>query len=605
MIAALCEISALALLSVESTLLATKTVAPARRQDASVLMESAKSVLFTQTNEKESSAGGTTKTTAQTRTVAAQYESTPSDVWVFAEDSTLEELRRCFLSLRLLEDVDHVYVLGGAATAEREALIAEFGLHAIDTFENVPATTQSVLVCRGTDVLYPDAIKIARTYEMNDKTFLELRSVYSDESALGTNGVLQIDDKRQMVREALSTRGLSTWSTGPALVPSTVLTKTARAQSAEMFFRMCERTGVHGTISDEIISEEISHEQTVAEVQWRALDFRYTSRTWMNSYSGHGLIGATIKLWSTLVNVSLVRRIVAIALVLAFVIDPSVFEFVTTSYLAVGATILAAVLAGGYLAGDRRAITARVREFYFDVEASMYNLYQSLIKPSVRKSDQSIVKKLPSVSFLLILADAVLVYRVAQQYDEVPLTVTENTLRNISMFSGYVLIVSLLVGLGMVIVRQSRTALRREISRGANINSEPVSMIDLSPGGAGCISVSSLEVGSDVEFVSSLPVGNENAKFTCTAQVRSCVEWEGSYRVGLSFSELPQDQLDILETYCSIVYPHAQAREVTSLESPRQAKVKVNGKAEKRFLSYAASFIALSAIIFSNISMWQ
>lgn len=148
--------------------------------------------------------------------------------------------------------------------------------------------------------------------------------------------------------------------------------------------------------------------------------------------------------------------------------------------------------------------------------------------------------------------------------------------------------------------------MRREISRGANLDAEPVSMIDLSPGGAGCISVASYEVGSIVKFDSSLPSFGDNIKFSCAATVRSCVEWNGSYRLGLSFVEINQDQKDVLETYCSIVYPHAQSRATFESERARDIKMpKVHGIPEKRFLSYAASFIALGAIIFSNLSTWR
>jgi hypothetical protein len=317
-------------------------------------------------------------------------------------------------------------------------------------------------------------------------------------------------------------------------------------------------------------------------------------------------MGWTIKAWSLLSSVAVVRRLVAIAAVLAFVVVPSEYSFVTRSYLAGAIAVVAAVLLGGFLAGDSRGIFVRIREIYFDIEASAYNLYKRLIAQENRHNDKAITKKLPAVSALLIAADALLVYRVLRQTNDMYALKLSATVKNVSLFAGYLLLVSLLVGLGMVIVHQARTAMRREISRGANVDGQPLSMIDLSPGGAGCISVSPFEVDTHVKFESSLPTGDENTKFACTAIVRSCVEWNGSYRVGLAFTELNQEQKDTLEIYCSVVYPHEQSRSSFEADKVRSIKVpKLNGKAEKRFLSYAASFIALGAIIYSNISAWR
>ncbi len=604
---AVCEVTLLALVVIETVLLSSGRARVARKQDESVLIESAKSVLFSSKTTQTQAGGATTRVETSQVTASGSFEHAPVDAVVFAEKSTTDELRRCFLSLNLINDVTNVYVIDPSLSSERAQLIKEFNFHAVESYSRLVATTDKVLVCRGTDVLYPDAFDVARTYDIGDEGFLELRSVYSDERALGNNGVIEVSDKRQLIRETLASRGLSTWSTGPAIVNAHAISESTKATSAVSFFRACERNGVHGYITEEVVSEEISHEQTISEVEWRALDFAYTAGAWRHSYarSGSRVIGLFVKAWSAFVNISLVRRIATVAMVLAFTLVPSKFGFVTTSYLTWAAATIAAVMVGSYLSGDTRGILARVREFYFDIEAVMYNGYKSLIKPEDRASDKSIVKKLPVVSFLLVLTDAALVYRVVRQYNNEAETVVIRLLKYGSLFAGYALLVTLLIGLGMVIVRQSRSAMRREISRGANLNSEPVSMIDLSPGGAGCISVTDGEIDSTVTFESSLPTGNENTKFTCSAIVRSSVPWNDSYRVGLSFVDLDQKQHDTLEIYCSIVYPHEQARQSFEAEKVGTIKLgKVNGKAEKRFLSYAASFIALGAIIFSNLSSW-
>lgn len=602
-----CELTLLALVCVETSLMATKVAQPARKPEASALIESAKSVLFTTNNiEIQQSAGGSITKTSTTKIVGAgNFGDTEYDAIVFAEDSTLEELHRCFLSLDLLEDISHVYVIDSTLSPEREALVKEFSFYVAEFFHNIVATTEEVLICRGTDILFPDALNVARTYERQEDTFLELRSVYSDERALGINGIIDISDKRQMIREALSTRSLSTWSTGPALVNAKSLENSVHATSAAAFFGACERTGIHGQLTEEIISEEISHEQTISEVEWRALDFKYSAAAWKNSYktSGTKMIGLGIKTWSAMINASFIRRIAAIALVLLFVIAPARFSFVTIDYITVAGVTIAAIMSGSYLAGDRRGIFSRIREYYFDVEAVLYNIYKVFIKPEKRSSDKSIVKKLPSVSTILVVTDAILVYRVYRQHIETQDSSISHFLKYVSMFSGYTLIVSLLIGLGMVIIRQSRSAMRREISRGANLDAEPVSLVDLSPGGAGCISVNPLDVGQHLMFESSLPWKTGNTKFQCDAIVRSCVPWNDSFRVGIEFVELDQKHRDILETYCSIIYPYEQARQAVDADVVAPAKIgKINGKAEKRFLSYVASFVALGAIIFSNLS---
>lgn len=606
-LSAFCEITLVALVSVEATLMATRISSNFRKQDENVLIESAKTVLFSKNKVQSANASGQTKLETEVLTSQGSYQIPALDVVIFAEDATLEQLRRCFLSIDLMDDIDNVYLIDPSLSSKREELAKEFSFHVAEALHNIVATTENVLICRGTDILYPDACKIARTYNRDQNSFLELRSVYSDERALGVNGVVEVSDKRQMIRESLSTRGLATWSTGPAVVSSETLNISSKPTSSAAFFRACEKNGIHGLLTEEVVSEEISHEQTISEVEWRALDFSYSSRAWMHSYKRKGsrAIGLGIKTWSMMINASLIRRLGSIALILGFVVFPQSYGFIDATYLGAAVAAVLCIYVGSFLAGDKREPFARIREYYFDVEAAIYNLYKKLIKPENRASNESIVKKLPSVSALLILTDAILVWRVWQQNQENYEPGISLFLKNVSLFSGFALIVSLLVGLGMVIVHQTRNAIRREVSRGANIDSEPVSMIDLSPGGAGVVSVAEMPIDSEVDFESSLPIKTENVKFKCKAIVRSCVKWNDSYRIGLEFSELEKSQNDVLETYCSVVYPHTQSREHLEGEFAHAKPSKINGKPEKRFLSYAASFIALGAIIFSNLSVWR
>ena len=606
---AICEISLLALACLEVVLMSTAKEKSIREQDDTILIESAKAMLLSSNGEVASEQNSKTKVMLSTTKTAVtnDYSASNVDVMVFAEEATLGQLRRCFLSVSLLDEVDHVYLIGRNISEEQNDMAQEFKYFVADSLQDIRATTDNVLICRGTDILYPDVIRVAKTYGSTESAFLELRSVYSDERALGVNGVVEIADKRQMVREALSSRGLSTWSTGPAIVTSSALEHANVATTSAQFFRGCEKNGIHGLMTDEIMSEEISHEQTISEVEWRALDFSYSSGVFKHSYktSGSRLIGFGIKSWAMLISTSLVRRIATIALVLYCVMRPSLFSFIDSTYLIAGAITALVIIATSYIGGDKRGPSSRIREFYFDIEAAMYTMYKSFIKPEDRAKNSSIVKKLPSVSLLLILTNFVLVFRVYRQYNDQIDSSTGHFLTNFSLFAGYAMLVTLLIGLGMVIVRQTRSAIRREVSRGANVDAEPIAMIDLSPGGAGCVSVTSMEVGKEIDFESSLPSKNGNEKFRCRAVIRSSVKWNDSYRVGIEFLEIDRSQLDILEIYCSVVYPHTQAREVIDRQLEKGQKLgKLNGKVEKRFLSYAASFVALGAIIFLNLSTW-
>lgn len=607
-VAAVVEVLTLLTVCVECVLLATKTEAPARKHDAVAILESAKSVLFTEVAQQSAQAGGSVRLETQIGQEAkiSKYQSETIDICVIVGEATTQDLRRSLLSIAIVENKATVYVVESAQREEYLELIENFGFESVSSISAINATTSQVLVCRGIDVIYPDACSIAQSYEIDENTFLELRNVYSDQKALGSNAAMGFDDKREKIREALATRGLSTWSTGPAIVNSQAFTKGAKARSIESFFHSLERAGVHGSLTEEVASEEILLEQTVSEVKWRAIDIAYTSKAFAHAYKTKGskLIGGLVKVWSALTAVAAIRRLVIAGVVALYVLNPVHFEFVNSAYITSIVFVAACVALGSFLLGDKRGVSARIRETYFDQEAVAYLGYKSLI--SDKEANKSIVKKLPAVSFLLIASCAVLILRVYFQHqagNDIALTQFQ---KNFSLFSGYLLLVSLLVGLGMVIVRQARATQRREVSRGANIDSEPVSMINLSPGGVGCVSVSAYEVGSKIQFSSSLPTREENTKFSCLAIVRSCVEWNDSYRIGLEFVELNQDQQDALETYCSIIYPHQQAREsVTEAAQAKEKVVKVNGKAEKRFLSYAASFIALGSVIFINLSSWM
>ncbi|MFN8016097.1 MAG: PilZ domain-containing protein [Acidimicrobiia bacterium] len=602
---ATCEFTLLALVCVEASLMATKVSTNNRVQDENVLIESAKKVLYSKAANAEQNAGtNTIKVETEQIVASGEYGIAPIDVVIFAEEATIDQLRRCFLSIEMLDNAANVYVIDNSLSPEREILTKDFSFHVAESFHNIAATTDQVLICRGTDIMYPDAFAVAKNYKVDESTFLELRSVYSDERALGVNGIIEVSDKRQMIREALASRSLSTWSTGPVLVNASALNNSSYATSSASFLRSCERNNIHGTITEEVVSEEISYEQTISEVQWRGLDFLYSSGAWRNSYpKGKRIIGLGVKTWSLMINASLIRRVGMIALVLGFVLYPSNFSFVNQTYISAALATILTVFLGSVLAGDKRGPLARVREYYFDVEAVMYNIYKVFMSPEKRSSTKSIVKKLPSVSFLLIVTDVVLIYRAYIQHKNVPELLVPRLLKYGSLFAGYALLVTLLIGLGMVIIRQSRSAMRREVSRGANIDSKPISMIDLSAGGAGCVSVEPYEEGREIIFESSLPTKNStNEKFSCNAYIKSCVAWNDSYRLGIEFIDLKQSQIDTLEKYCSIIYPFEQAREAKTGVKTEQVSRKFNGKPEKRFLSYAASFTALAAIIFSNLS---
>ena len=296
----------------------------------------------------------------------------------------------------------------------------------------------------------------------------------------------------------------------------------------------------------------------------------------------------------------------AVAAAIGYVVlNPSTLTYVTSTFLIVCASLIALSFVGSYLAGDDRLFVTRIREYYFDVEATIWSAYKKAFASMPEDKKVNLTKRMPFVSSLLIAIDLAIVYRVYQEANAPIATAVTGIPRNLSMVAGYTLIVSMLFGLSMVVVTQLRKSVRREVSRGAVVSGEPVSMVDLSPGGAGIISTQALEVGSHVKFKSKLMTDTDES-LVCSATVRSCFEKSGTYRIGLEFEELMQYQFDELETYCLITYPHALARNTDGVRERRDTGISkiVNGKTQRRALAYACSFIALGSVFYSNISHW-
>ena len=571
------------------------------------IMQSASRLLSSNTTASNSIIGGTSDTkigVTQETTISKYIEE--ADVVVFVETATPADLRRNFLSLEGIEGIHSVFVIDPTQSNSTKELCKEFSHELITNFSQTAINTSTYLVCRGVDIIYPDVLNIARHYDFKGKAWLELRSVYSDEHVFGGKSEVVIDDKRQMIRESLSSRSLAPWSTGPAIVGVDKLESFSKVTRAQDFFNICEKNSIHGVITEEIASEELSHEQTFSEILWRNLEMSYLVKSFGAKYSksSQRILGTFIKIFSFFSVTSILRRLALLSATIYIVLVPKTIEYVDSTYVAISAVLLCLAVFGSYMAGDRRPFVFRVREFYFDIEAVLWNFYKKTILKMDYKKMVNLTKRMPAVSTLLIAADAAIVYRVYRESNLLPGAGVTTISRNITMIAGYALIVSLLFGLSMVVVTQMRKSIRREVSRGAVVNEEPVSMVDLSPGGAGIISSVAYKVGEHVKFKSKLSSLN-NEPLECSATVRSCFEKTGNYRVGIEFDELIQDQIDELETYCLVTYPHSLARNTDGVRERNDSSTsKVVGKSQRRALAYACSFVALGSVFYSNISHW-
>ena len=527
------------------------------------------------------------------------------DAVVFVEDTTLNELRRNFLSLNNIEGLRNIFVVDEQQATSTKELCAEFNFNYISKFGDAEIDTSVYLVSRGTDILYPDILNVAKNYDFKGKSWLELRSVFSDEHAFGVNDTVAIKEKRQLVREALSSRSLAPWSTGPALFSSDNMESFEKITTAKDFFAKCENNSLHGQMTNEIASEKVSLDQTYSEIYLRSIEMSYFTKMFKSKYAkkGERLLGMLIKTFALLNVTSIIRRISLMAVIGFALLNPSTLSYMTMSFLAISAVALSVIFAGSYLAGDTRNAVCRIREYYFDVEAICWSGYKKLFKKMSQAKIVNLTKRMPFVSMILIAIDLAIVYRVFMESGAEAGSFVTGIPRNVSMIAGYSLIVTLLVGLSLVVVTQLRSAIRRDISSDATIDGDQVSMVDLSPGGAGVISSIELEIGSHVNFKSNLTPEN-NKSFECSAIVRSCFSKSGVYRIGLEFEELMQDQCDELEVYCLITYPHSLARNINNIKKKDVIVSKVYGKAQRRTLAYACSFVALGSVFYANISHW-
>lgn len=608
LVAFIIETTCLTAFCTEAVLLSAKVAVKKQSSTEQEIMQAASHVLSTggtvASAANAGNANSDTKIKTTTQTSISKYTE-EIDVVVFAEAASTADLRRNFLSLKGVEGIRNVSVIDPTASSSTKELCEEFDYSCVATFEGAQIDTAQYMVCRGVDVLYPDILEVAKQYDFKGKSWLELRSIYSDEHAFGGKSTVVVEDKRQMVREALSSKACAPWSTGPAIIAADKLDEFDKIVRAQDFFTTCEKNSIHGMITEEIVSEEVSHEQTHAEITWRNLELSYMARSYKAKYSkGQKLLGALTKAFAFFSVTSFVRRLSLICAIAYCIVVPSTLAYVTPAFLITCASLFAAVQLGSILAGDDRAFTTRIREFYFDIEATVWGAYKKAIAKMPEEKKVNLTKRMPFVSALLIAVDLAIVYRVWKESNALPGTEVTGITRNVSMIAGYSLIVSLLLGLSMVVVTQLRKSIRREVSRGAVVNGEPVSMVDLSPGGAGVISTTALEVGTHVKFKSKLST-TSNEPLECSAAVRSCFEKDGTYRIGLEFEELFQEQIDELETYCLITYPHALARNTDGVRERKDTGVsKVNGKAQRRALAYACSFVALGSVFYSNISHW-
>jgi hypothetical protein len=137
-------------------------------------------------------------------------------------------------------------------------------------------------------------------------------------------------------------------------------------------------------------------------------------------------------------------------------------------------------------------------------------------------------------------------------------------------------------------------------------------VVDLSPHGAGLLSLTATAVGERLVLVSTIPGASGNTQLTITCVVHSVsARHDNSWRIGVKFGDVENELANALSQYCSVepmwqrlgVMPETSVTEARRVSYAQQdTDDALTGKGMLRFLSIAALVGAVASAVSHNFA---
>lgn len=517
---------------------------------------------------------------------------TPCDVIVDCRNSDVEQRERTLLSLDYAKNVGRVFLLEDS----------------VDYKKALAECSDEFLYILSGDIIFPDSLGIARRKIIDKNTlFVEMMLGHVNQEEIDYESH---DETSSYSFEASTFQNdkATPWSGAPAIFNKALLDFEPDAQKSIHQTLIALSNGYGSSITSQVCAKSILDEHELSKKDQEIKNAKKKQRAFLASFKlVFSKKAKTHAKLSGLYNISLVldplRRLTVFACVVAFLgfayspVSLTVFNFwLMLSFYAFSTFALNFCKPKNMKFGDYSKIS------YSQLGSSL-QAFSRKKKSSGELVGDSLFKKVKKTGILgamMLTIDIVIVARVFLVASESTFRPIESSVLALAFMCAILQCVVLASVLNLIVKKKSkRTSMRLDVAKSARVNNDIVSLINLTPRGAGISTTQTYNAGDTISISFSLSELGSKKSVAANAIVRSCLQVDEINRVGIEFVELSYEDKKNLTAFCSIIYPYLQLRKIHAPElkdeSAKTASIAINRHVQSN--SNKHSFVKIATII--------
>ncbi|MFN8016096.1 MAG: SdrD B-like domain-containing protein [Acidimicrobiia bacterium] len=524
-------------------------------------------------------------------------------VLIFVGDEDYETVRISFLSIKNLRGKPEVFVFAQDDRKDIESLCSEFNFKYNNSELNSEVKDTRFLVTNGHTILYPDSVLVAERRFAKQISFVELNHSNYSSHALGvrrSRNDLSIDT---LLAEKAGSYNVPIYTGGPILADGTIaglgeILKEILTLNFEKFIAKIISTRSGGTITSHPCCECMSFNEVDHNITTR-LSRIYVSRNLRKHPEYVDTAMGIIRRYLGWLYMRFfwVKAVSTCLYAVAF-LSVSIRPQIVNQEIFINLVLLLGVSTLGYFSTkiglDRRGLFERIRDRVLDLEAFLSISFSNRKHKNLLTNHK--VKIIPA--FLLITFIALILNSFFVKNKNISKLIPINV-TIFSLFMTLPLALIIYYSAKRYMSARQRAFARRQVSITGSSSYESMWIIDLTHRGAAYLSDTKLQVGDETPIVFRIPTIHGDSLITVVGKVTYSAARGDKYQIGVAFKELSQEAMDDLITYCSVLYPYHQARNIELEENLSYDNVIKSAGAFKQrdFLTRSVNLISFSVIL--------
>lgn len=514
------------------------------------------------------------------------------DVIIDCRNCEIEQREQSLLSIELAKNVRKVFYLENS-----------------DDYDKIlEACSDEFLYIRAGDIIFPDAIEVARLKFKDDETlFVEMKQRQVSQLL---NGLIFDDEKStyNFFENTFQNDKATPWSGAPAIFNKRLLDFEPDAQNSISQSMTALAKGKASSITTQVCAEKTFEKYEIAMKDQEIQKAKKSQKAFFASlkllFSKKAKVDARL---SALYNISLVldpiRRLTVFASLISFLvfayspISITIFNFwMITSYYVFSTLVLNILKPKNMKIGDFS------RNGYAQMGIGLLAFFGTNRSKGKEGPYSRFYKfkKLGSIGAMLLIINMAIIARVILEAIGSSFRPIETSVLAVAFFCAILQCLVLGQVLNLIMENNSNRSLAQlNISKSARLNNTIVSLINLSPFGAAICTKENYEEGEVVRISFALAELGSNKAVDAKAIVRSCVKVGDMNRVDVEFVELTSENNKNLLTFCTVIFPFLKIRKSYSTaqvsKGAKLAYIEVKRHVEKT--SKKRSYLKIATIV--------